>query len=122
MTPGRLPLSLYRGDTYRWRFSLWLDSDQTVPTDLTGATARAEIRDKPGGTLIATIACAVELPNIVNAVLSAADCQKLPGSGAWDLQITYASGDVATVLAGPVNAVSDVTTVATPPALVRAAR
>jgi hypothetical protein len=122
MTPGRLPLTLYRGDTYRWRFSLWLDSAQTVPADLSGVTARSDIYDKPGGQFMANIACTVELPNVVNAVLTAADCAKLPNSGAWDLQITYASGDVATVLAGPVNTTGDVTLTATPPALVRASR
>lgn len=114
MTPGRLALSLYRGDTYRWRFSLWLDTAQTQPADLTGATATSQIRDKPGGTLIAAIACVITLPNIVDAVLSAADCAKLPGTGAWDLQITYASGDVATALAGPVNTVADVSSVGAP--------
>jgi hypothetical protein len=122
MTPGNLPLSLYKGDTYRWRFSLWLDVAQTQPADLTGVTATSQIRDKPGGTLVAAIACTVTLPNIIDAVLSAADSAKLPSSGAWDLQLLYASGDVATALAGTVNTVADVTTVVTPPTLVRARR
>jgi hypothetical protein len=104
---------LYRGDTYRWQFRLWLDTASTQPADLTGATAVSQIRDKPGGTLIAALTCVITLPNLIDATLSAADSAKLPSSGAWDLQVTYASGDVATVLAGPVNTTSDVTTVAT---------
>ena len=123
MTPGRLPLSLYRGDTYRWQFSLWLDTAQTLPADLTGAIATSQLRDRTGGTLIVSLTCTIVLPNIIDAVLSATDCAELPSSGAWDMQVTYASGDVATVLAGPVNVVSDVTAI-TPvvTSLVRAAR
>jgi hypothetical protein len=110
MTPGRMPLTLYHGDTYRWQFSLWLDTAKTTPADLTGATANSQIRDRPGGTLIVALVCTITLPNKIDVVLSATDSAKLPGSGAWDLQVTYASGDVATVLAGPVNTTVDVTT------------
>ena len=109
-----MPLSLYRGDTYRWHFRLWLDTERTIPADLTGATALAQIRDRAGGTLIVSMACAVTVPNDINMVLTAEDSAKLPSSGAWDLQVTYANTDVATVLGGPVNTTSDVTTVVTP--------
>lgn len=109
MTPGRLPLVLYRGDTYRWRFSLWEDVSHTVAADLTDVTVSAQLRDAPGGVLVAPLACSVTLPNIIDAVLSAEDCARLPNTSAWDLQLVYASGDVATVLAGPVNTTADVT-------------
>lgn len=109
MTPGRLPLSLYRGDTYRWRFRLWDDVAQTEASDLTGVTATAQIRDRVGGNLITALDCTVVLPNIVEAVLTAANSALLPSTGAWDLQLLYVSGDVATVLAGPVSVVADVT-------------
>ena len=113
MTPGRLPLSLYRGDTGRWRFTFWLDTARTLPADLTGAAVKSEIRDRAGGTLIAALSCFITLPNFIDASLSAADSAKLPNSAVWDMQITYASGDVATVLAGPVNTTGDVTAVVT---------
>lgn len=109
MTPGKFPLNLYRGDTYRYQFRLWKDNAQTTPADLTGASARSEIRDRPGGTLIAMFVCNVVTPNIVDIVLNAADCAKLPSNAVWDLQLTYASGDVATVVTGPVNVTPDVT-------------
>lgn len=111
MTPGSYSLLIYRGDTYRWRFTLYQDLAQTVAADLTGVTASSQIRDKPGGTQAAALSCTVTLPNIIDAVLAAIDCAALPASGAWDLQLTYASGDVATVLAGPVNVTPDVTDV-----------
>lgn len=123
MTPGRMPLSLYRGDTYRWRFSLWQDSARTQPVDLTGATVLAQVRDRAGGTLIATMSCTITAPNIIDAALSAEDSAKLPGSSVWDMQVTYAGGDVATVLAGPVNTTVDVSAlpVVPSPHVVRAA-
>lgn len=114
-TPGNYPLKLYRGDTYRWQFKLWDDAEKTIPTDLTGVTPKAEIRDKPSGTVKATIACTVVAPNIIDAVLSAADCALLPAKGQWDLQLTYTDGDVATVLAGTVDVTLDVTDSGTAP-------
>lgn len=113
-TPGAYSLSLYRGDTYRWQFKLWDDADKTVPTDLTGVTPKAEIRDKPSGVVKASLACTIVVPNIIDALLSAADCGNLPAKGVWDLQLTYADGDIATVLAGSVDVTADVTDSGTP--------
>ena len=109
MTPGDLPLNIYRGDTYHWRFTLWTDSNKTVPADLTGVTVKSEIRDKPSGSVIKPIACTIKMPNIIHATLSAAASGALPSKGAWDLQLTYSSGDVVTVLAGDVAVTPDVT-------------
>ena len=113
MTPGKMPLTIYRGDTYRWRFKLWMDTERTMPADLQGAKVVAQIRDRAGGSFIAGMACTITLPNTVMMVLAAPDSAKLPSSAMWDLQVTYAWGDVATVLAGPVHTTSDVTTVVT---------
>lgn len=108
MTPSEFPLeAIYRGDTYRWRIAFWLSA--TVPCDLTGVTAKAEIRDRPGGSTIVALHCTVELPNLVWMELLAPVSRTLPLLGAWDLQLTYASGDVQTVLAGPVTVTADVT-------------
>jgi hypothetical protein len=109
MTPGKFPLTLYRGDTYRWSFLLWTDTDKTSPADLTGVVAKAEIRDKPAGSTVVPVICHVTLPNIIEMTLSAAACATLPSTGVWDLQLTYDNGDVATVLAGAVTVTPDVT-------------
>jgi hypothetical protein len=108
--PGDYPLTLYRGDTYHWQFTLWTDDAKTVPADLTGATAKAEIRDTPGGSTIVATVCVITLPNIVDMQLLAAASATLPPKGVWDLQITYtSSGSVMTVLAGQVLVTADVT-------------
>ena len=82
----RYSLSLYRGDTYRWRFMLWADPDRTVAVDLTGVVVGAEIRCGTGTTPIYPLTIAVTLPNTIDLSLSAA------ASAIWDLQLTYPSG------------------------------
>lgn len=109
MTPGSYPLELYRGDSYAWRFVLWNDSAQTDPTDLTGATAAAEIRDKPAGTTIVSTTCVVVAPNNIDVTLSPEDCALCPLKGAWDLEVTFPDGAVRTVVAGAVTVTADVT-------------
>ena len=108
--PGRYVLVVYRGDTTRWQFNLWADAAKSVAADLTGATVTAQIRTRPGGTLVVQIPCTVTLPNSVLVTLSAAASGALgTGSAAWDMQVVYPSGDVSTVLQGPVNVTADVT-------------
>jgi hypothetical protein len=106
-------LLLYRGDTYEWQFTLWTDAGKTQPADLTGVEVKAEVRVVPGGALLTTLACSVTLPNIITATLAAAACATLPATGAWDMQLTYPDGHVATVLAGAVTVAPDVTDSAT---------
>jgi len=111
--PGSYDLQLYRGDTGRWQFMLWQDDLKTVPVDLSGASVSAQIRNAPGGSVIVSMSCAVTEPNRVDMVLSAADSAGVSLSrGVWDLQVTYASGDVSTVLAGRTCVTADVTQVA----------
>lgn len=109
MNPGPYTLQVYRGDSYRWQFTCFDDVNQTQPSDLTGVTVNSQIRDRPGGNYICSLTCTVTPPNIINTHLAAVDSGKLSGSAVWDLQLTYASGDVATILAGPVNITTDVT-------------
>jgi hypothetical protein len=117
MAPGRYDLALYRGDSYAWTFRLWEDTGRTDPTDLTGATAAAELRDKPNGAVIVTLGCVITLPNIISVELPADSWPDLPVTlAAWDLELTYAAtGQVHTVVAGSVAVTPDVTgsTVAT---------
>jgi len=112
--PGSYDLAVYRGDTYRWQFKLWADADKISPVDLTGVTAKSELRDKSGGTVLATLDCSIEDPNIIHAVLDKAASESLPSKAVWDLQLTYPGGDVSTVLAGKVTVTADVTDSASP--------
>jgi len=111
--PGSYPLALYHGDSYAWQFRIWSDAGHTLPVDLVGATAKAEIRYSPGGTEILTLTCTITGPNIIDVHLPAAAWVAFPfkktGAPSWDLQVTFPGGDVVTYLAGAVTISADVT-------------
>jgi hypothetical protein len=110
MMPGTYSLAIYRGDTHAWRFTLWQDTAKTTPVDLTGIAVKAEIRDRPAGTVIQALTLVVTLPNIIDASLTGAQTKAMPSTGGrWDLQLTDATGWVSTVLAGSVNVTGDIT-------------
>lgn len=110
MTPARFSLDVYRGDTASWEFILWHDADRTQPIDLTGVTPKAEIRDRPGGTLMLELPLTITLPNVIEADLSRDDSLKLTRhKGVWDLQLTLPDDRVATVIAGHVFIKASVT-------------
>jgi hypothetical protein len=109
MAPGKYDLDLYRGDSYRWRFVLWNDDLKTDATDLTGATADAEFRDKSGGAKIVPFDCVVTTPNIIDMTMTPTMWTTAPPDGVWDLQVTFPDGEVRTFVAGDVNVTPDVT-------------
>jgi hypothetical protein len=115
MMPSQFDISVYRGDTWRQQITLWADAAKTQPVDLTGATVKAEVRDKAMGKLLFSFACTVTLPNIVEVGLDAAVSGALTGKGVWDLQVTFSGGDVRTFLVGAVKVVADVTDSAAAP-------
>ena len=110
MSPGVFDLLVYHGDSYRWQFTFWSDTAKQIPSDLTGATVNSEIRDKPGGSVITSLDCVVTLPNIVVVTMTSTMSSLLTSmGGVWDLQLTYPSNDIATVVAGYVRVTMDVT-------------
>jgi hypothetical protein len=111
MQPGSMNLVLYRGDSYKWQFTLWTDEAKTVPADLTGATPKAEIRVGPGTTVLATLITSVTMPNKINVTLTSTVCASLPPTAKWDLQVTYTGSppDVITIVAGNVTVTADIT-------------
>ena len=107
--PGIFNLALYRGDTATWRVVLYADAAGTIPVDLTGVVAAAEIRDKSAGNVVVELTCVVTLPNLIDVGITPAMWTGAPRSGVWDLQLTYPDSTVRTVLAGAVAVTPDVT-------------
>jgi hypothetical protein len=105
--PQDYPLYLYRGDSYSWQFVLWLDAGRTQPMDLTGVTVAATISSKYG---LVPLLCTTA-GNTITVTLSAANSALLTvtTTSAWDLQLTYPSGEVHTIVAGTVFVRADVT-------------
>jgi hypothetical protein len=107
MAPGKFDLQIYQGDSYDWQFKLWQDAAMTNPVDLTGVTAKAQIRKGAGVTGPIELACTVTTPNIVDVKLTAA-LSDTAFDGVWDLELDGPSG-VTTVVAGTVTVTPDVT-------------
>lgn len=108
--PARKDLKAYRGDTLTLTVRMWADAIGGTPSDLTGVTARAEIRDVPSGLLLMTMSAAV-VGNEINVTLPASSWAGFPArsSAAWDLELTYPGGVIRTILAGAVSIGGDVT-------------
>jgi len=110
--PAMFPFSLWRGDSWRAQFRLWSDAQKTVPVDLTGVSAAAALRTSPSRSSSASrvpLTCSIST-NVIDVSLSVAQSQALnaPTAAEWDLQLTYPSGDVQTIVAGPVDIRADV--------------
>ena len=116
MLPGLYPLEIYRGDTKKLAFKLWADAAKTIPTDLTGAVAAAQIRQASTSLRAPVVAtCAIELPNIITMTITSDATVNTPArghQGQWDVQVTFPNSEVLTVLAGAVNIYGDVTRIA----------
>ena len=107
--PATYHLRLYRGDSYAWEFRFWADPDKSEPVDLSGYEVAAEIRDRPHGSVVTTMACVLNLPNVVAMTLSAAASADAP-SGRWDLRFAQPdTADVVTMLEGNVTVKDHIT-------------
>lgn len=111
MKPGTYNLSLYRGDTFEWRVNLWQDSAQQVPVNLAGSTAKAQWRDRPGGSTFIDLPLVITLPNTIDLAVDTVVWNHVPppANGVWDLQITDANSRILTVLLGSIEITQDVT-------------
>lgn len=118
MTPAKLDLRLYRGDTYRWAYRLWADSAHILPLDLSDAIVESQIREKAAGAIIVNldVSTAVDVDSAVEQIviidLKTAHWEgdpAIPTRGAWDLQLTDTEGNVLTPVAGIVDVTLDVT-------------
>jgi hypothetical protein len=103
--PGAYSLAIYRGDSFREQFSLSQDGQ---PVDLTGATAAAEIRGAPQSLPLYAFTCTI-VDNVITIAMTAAETAVLPAHAYWDLQVTHATGEVQTFVAGGANVQDDIT-------------
>ena len=108
--PGVYNLSLYRGDSYIYHFLIWDDEALTIPSDLNGVVARAQIRDRQNGALLIEGQCSIVLPNTIVMEIRADDWIDVErrDTGYWDLQ-TVQNIIVTTLLAGRVEFAGEAT-------------
>lgn len=88
-----------------------------APVDLTGCSARMQIRDKPGGGLLLELSTApgqgltLEPAGTLHREITAAQTGALSfGSAVYDLELTFADGTVQRWAEGPVTLSPQVTT------------
>lgn len=120
--PTALNLTLYQGATYR-RTLTWRYTDAPAgPVDLTGASARLQLRTAYGATppaLTLTDGSGLTLGGVAGTVeIEMTDTQTgaltaSPVAGVavyvWDLRIVLASGDVAIAARGAVDVIARTT-------------
>lgn len=111
--PRRLDLRIRAGDSFARALAIQ-EADGSA-TDLTGLTPRAQVRDRPGGSLLAEFVAALvgdPANGIVSYALSAAQTRSLaalePGM-VWDLELDGGDTNTTTVVAGTVTVCPDVT-------------
>ena len=122
VTPGKLNLTIYQGATFRrtLKFELAPVPPATVggPINLTGATARMQIRASVDASTVLLELNAIngrlviidEQGGVLLLEISAADTAVLNfPSAVYDMEIEYANGDVDRVLYGAVKLSKEVT-------------
>lgn len=105
--PMPLDISIYQGDTFRMRLGVY-ESDGTE-ADLTGMTARAQIRPTPTDlTVLAEFATQINGSDVDLLLSSDVTAGLAAGGAAWDVQLTSAT-DVTTLAFGSVSITPEVT-------------
>ena len=100
-TPGTLNLSYHEGDDESYVFQL-TDSGG-LPIPLVGATVACEVRDNPGGTLLATASCVLtDASNGIFTVNLDKDATRAMAGARlkYDIQVTTSGGKTRTYLIG----------------------
>ena len=117
-TPAKLKLTIYQGATFRKRLT-WSVGTPAVPVDLTGCTARMQVRpevESPmvllelttanGGIALGGVAGTIEL-----YVSDDASTLFTWTAGVWDLEIEFPGGDVRRLAQGSIGVSPEVTRV-----------
>lgn len=104
--PAAVDLNIYAGD------DLVLNIDVTdnagAAFDLTGYTAKAEIRATATDPTAVAFTTGLTA-NTITLTLAAADSATAPAKGVWDVQVTSAGGAVTTLAGGRVTTYPGVT-------------
>lgn len=115
--PSQADLAIYQGDDYAGLVQVY-DGTSTIPANLTGYSARAQVRFGPADQYpqpAVLITTAVDGPaGTVSLAIPAAQTSTLVGNYQWDLELIQPDGNVQTVLAGKVVVTKEVTRVGTP--------
>lgn len=117
--PAKVKLKILQGATYRERFS-W-NAPSGTPIDLTGCSARMQVREEKESPIVLLSFSSAEQPGAGLIVLGgatgtvdlSASADITSGltwsSGVWDLEIVMANGDVVRLAEGSISVSPEVT-------------
>ena len=117
---AKIPLTIVRGSTLNTAFT-WSTGDcktALTPVDLTGASARLQVRESPESAVLFELSTADgtivlnEQPGKVRYLMTPVQTmavQPLAAAAAYDLEITFADGSVVNNVFGPVTVESRLT-------------
>jgi hypothetical protein len=113
--PANLKLQIYQGATFRKRLR-WLNPGQT-PIDLTGCTARMQVREEVESTAVllelTTENGRIVLGGTAGTVEMLVDADTTAAitwdGGAWDLEIVHPAGEVTRLAQGSLCVSPEVT-------------
>lgn len=111
-----IKLTIYQGATYRKRFR-WLAAG--VPVDLTGCTARMQVREEVESTTALLTLTTADGGIVLGGDQGTIDLEISDENtaaiawegGVWDLEIAHPGGDVTRLLMGSVSVSKEVTRV-----------
>ena len=118
MKPASLDLEIYKGDTFEVFFRVRAKNTDGTPGEylvLTGGTVKSQIRaTATSPQLIAefapTLSDQIETPGGITLTLTPELTTDITDSiGVWDVQVTKATGETNTYLAGKVTFINQVT-------------
>lgn len=115
MIAGRHDYVIERGATWD-RTVTWLagEGDDQAPVDLTGATARMQVRRAQGRPVLASVTCSIPEPETgrIDLLLTAAQTGHADfraGSYQYDLEVEFAGGVVRRLLEGAIEVKPNIT-------------
>lgn len=110
MYPCKADLEIYQGDDYICEVAVYTVDDAVA--DLTGYTARAEIRRKTADLdpeVVAELQTTIDPSGFIMLGLNHVTTATLTGRYVWDLEVTAPDGLVSTILAGQAVIAAEVT-------------
>jgi len=105
--PVTVDLNIYAGDDFSFTVTV-TNADGSTP-NLTGQTAKAEVRVTPGdATALVTFTCTIAT-NVITLTLPHTASTGLPAATVYDCQLTDSGGAITTLIAGKITSTADVT-------------
>lgn len=115
-TPAKLKLKIIQGATFRKRLT-WFAPDKVTPIDLTGCTARMQVRAEIESSTVLLELTTENSGIAIDGPQGALTLHAPPAAtaaiawqgGVWDLEVAHPNGDVTRLAQGSISVIPEVT-------------